>query len=43
MRSDRGRMFASFAVRNYRVFFAGALISNIGTSAPQNPGHPAGN
>ena len=31
MRSDRGRMFASFAVRNYRVFFAGALISNIGT------------
>ena len=31
MRSERGRMFASFAVRNYRVFFAGALISNIGT------------
>ena len=25
------RMFASFAVRNYRLFFAGALISNIGT------------
>lgn len=31
MRSERGRMFASFAVRNYRLFFAGALISNLGT------------
>lgn len=25
------RMFASFAVRNYRYFFLGALVSNIGT------------
>ena len=31
MRSERGRMFASFTVRNYRLFFAGALVSNIGT------------
>lgn len=31
MRSDPGRMFASFAVRNYRLLFAGALISNLGT------------
>ena len=31
MRSERRRMFASFAVRNYRIFFAGALVSNVGT------------
>jgi len=31
MRSERGKMFASLAVRNYRLFFAGALISNLGT------------
>ncbi|HHT13100.1 MAG TPA: MFS transporter, partial [Propionibacterium sp.] len=27
----RWRMFASFAVRNYRFFFVGALVSNLGT------------
>lgn len=27
----RWRMFASFAVRNYRFFFFGALVSNLGT------------
>lgn len=27
----RQAMFASFAVRNYRYFFAGALVSNLGT------------
>ncbi len=31
MASERGSMLASFAVRNYRIFFAGALISNLGT------------
>lgn len=31
MANERVRMFASFAVRNYRIFFAGALISNVGT------------
>lgn len=31
MPEPRWRMFASFAVRNYRFFFVGALISNLGT------------
>ena len=31
MPETRWRMFASFAVRNYRFFFVGALISNLGT------------
>ncbi|MDO5678460.1 MAG: MFS transporter [Propionibacteriaceae bacterium] len=31
MPETRWRMFASFAVRNYRFFFLGALISNLGT------------
>ena len=27
----RSRTFASFAVANYRLFFLGALVSNLGT------------
>ena len=27
----KSRTFASFAVHNYRLFFAGALVSNLGT------------
>ena len=29
--TERTRLFASLGVRNYRLFFAGALVSNIGT------------
>ncbi|GAA4894308.1 MFS transporter [Tessaracoccus lubricantis] len=31
MPETRWKMFASFAVRNYRFFFLGALVSNLGT------------